>query len=66
MDDLTGMDQRKTNTPHAGVLRNTSKQGCERPNDFENEPGVAVFYYPKPYKRTYRTLRIPESVAKRV
>ena len=33
---------------------------------FENEPGVAVFYYPKPYKRTYRTLRIPESVAKRV
>src|SRR3989442_13631845 len=52
--------------PQAGVLRNTSKQGCKRPNHFENEPGVAVFYYPKPYKRTYRTLRIPESVAKRV
>jgi hypothetical protein len=33
---------------------------------FENEPGIAVFYYPKPYKRKYRTLRIPESVAKRV
>ena len=33
---------------------------------FENEPGVAVFYYPKPNKRKYRILRIPESVAKRV
>ena len=33
---------------------------------FESEPGVAVFYYPKPNKRKYRTLRIPENVAKRV
>jgi hypothetical protein len=33
---------------------------------FENEPDVAVFYHPKPNKRRYRTLRIPEGVAKRV
>jgi len=33
---------------------------------FQTEPGVVVFHYPKPNKRKYRTLRIPESVAKRV
>ena len=32
---------------------------------FENEPGVVVFKRPKRNKRIYRTLRIPESVAKR-
>jgi transcriptional regulator GlxA family with amidase domain len=32
---------------------------------FENEPGVVVFTHPKLNKRVYRTLRIPESVAKR-
>jgi transcriptional regulator GlxA family with amidase domain len=32
---------------------------------FENEPGVVVFQRPKRNKRIYRTLRIPESVAKR-
>ena len=33
---------------------------------FENEPGVAVFCHPKANKRKYRTLRIPESVVRRV
>ena len=33
---------------------------------FEKEPGVVVFYFPKLNKRRYRTLRIPESIAKRV
>ena len=33
---------------------------------FIKEPGVVVFMNPKPGKRTYRTLRIPESVAVRV
>jgi hypothetical protein len=33
---------------------------------FEKEPGVVIFCQPKMNKRTYRTLRIPESVAKRV
>ena len=32
---------------------------------FENEPGVVVFRHQRLNKRTYRTLRIPESVAKR-
>jgi transcriptional regulator GlxA family with amidase domain len=32
---------------------------------FENEPGVVVFSGRKLNKRIYRTLRIPESVAKR-
>jgi hypothetical protein len=33
---------------------------------FENEPGVVVFKKDKPHRRTYKTLRIPESVALRV
>ena len=33
---------------------------------FEREPGVVIFTQPKANKRVYRTLRIPESVAKRV
>lgn len=34
---------------------------------FENEPGVLVIERPRVYgKRRYRTLRIPESVARRV
>jgi hypothetical protein len=33
---------------------------------FEDEPGVVVFKKSQPYKRVYRTLRIPESVAMRV
>jgi hypothetical protein len=33
---------------------------------FEKEPGVLVLTQPKPGKRSYRTLRIPESVAQRV
>ena len=34
---------------------------------FENEPGVVIFRAPpKKYKRAYRTLRIPKSVAQRV
>jgi hypothetical protein len=33
---------------------------------FEKEPGVFVLAQPKPGKRSYRTLRIPESVAQRV
>jgi hypothetical protein len=33
---------------------------------FQNEPGVAVFCYLKPNNRKYLTLRIPESVAKRI
>jgi len=32
---------------------------------FEKEPGVVVFTHQKLNKRIYRTLRIPESVAKR-
>jgi transcriptional regulator GlxA family with amidase domain len=32
---------------------------------FESEPGVVVFKHAKLNKRVYRTLRIPESVAKR-
>jgi len=32
---------------------------------FEGEPGVLVFTHPKVNRRIYRTLRIPESVAKR-
>ena len=33
---------------------------------FRNEPGVVVFANPQPGKRTYRTLRVLESVACRV
>lgn len=34
---------------------------------FENEPGVLAIERPRVYgKRRYRTLRVPESVAKRV
>jgi len=32
---------------------------------FESEPGVVVFRHQRLNKRIYRTLRIPESVAKR-
>jgi hypothetical protein len=33
---------------------------------FLREPGVVVFFKHQPGRRVYRTLRIPESVAKRV
>jgi len=33
---------------------------------FLREPGVVVFFKYRPGRRTYRTLRIPESVARRV
>ena len=33
---------------------------------FRREPGVVVFFKYRPGKRTYRVLRIPESVARRV
>lgn len=33
---------------------------------FLHEPGVVVFCNPRPGRRVYRTLRIPESVALRV
>ena len=33
---------------------------------FLHEPGVIVIYKPKPGKRIFRSLRIPESVANRV
>jgi len=33
---------------------------------FLNEPGVVVFFKPRPGKRVYRILRIPESVVQRV
>ena len=33
---------------------------------FRREPGVIVFANPRPGKRVYRTVRIPESVAARV
>ena len=33
---------------------------------FAHEPGVVVFYKYRPGKRTYRTMRIPSSVAARV
>lgn len=33
---------------------------------FLHEPGVVVFFKHRPGKRTYRTVRIPESVARRV
>ena len=33
---------------------------------FLREPGVVVFCHPRPGRRVYRTLRIPESVAHRV
>jgi hypothetical protein len=33
---------------------------------FINEPGVVVFFKYRPGRRTYRTLRIPESVARRI
>ncbi len=33
---------------------------------FLHEPGVVVFFKYRPGKRTYRILRIPESVAQRV
>lgn len=32
---------------------------------FENEPGVLVFTRSRVNKRVYRTLRVPESVARR-
>lgn len=35
---------------------NLSREAIRRM--FETEPGVVVFYYPKPNKRKYRTLRI--------
>ena len=33
---------------------------------FLNEPGVIVISFPRKGRRTYRTLRIPESVFRRV
>jgi excisionase family DNA binding protein len=33
---------------------------------FSNEPGVIVFCFPRKGRRLYRTLRIPESVFRRV
>lgn len=33
---------------------------------FLNEPGVVAFFKQRPGRRTYRILRIPESVAQRV
>lgn len=33
---------------------------------FLHEPGVVVFFKYRPGRRTYRTVRIPESVARRV
>lgn len=33
---------------------------------FLHEEGVVVFCHPRPGRRVYRTLRIPESVAQRV
>lgn len=33
---------------------------------FLHEPGVVLFFKHRPGKRTYRTVRIPESVAQRV
>lgn len=33
---------------------------------FAHEPGVVVFFKYRPGKRTYRVLRIPQSVAERV
>jgi hypothetical protein len=33
---------------------------------FSNEPGVVVICFPRRGKRVYRTLRIPESVLRRV
>lgn len=33
---------------------------------FVNEPGVIVICFPRKGKRVYRTLRIPESVLRRV
>ena len=33
---------------------------------FLREPGVVVFCHPRPGRRVYRTVRIPESVAVRV
>ena len=33
---------------------------------FRHEPGVVVFFKYRPGKRTYRVVRIPESVADRV
>ena len=33
---------------------------------FEKEPGVVIFNTDRPHKRTYKTIRIPESVLLRV
>jgi hypothetical protein len=33
---------------------------------FLREPGVVIFYHQRPGRRTYRTLRVPESIAARV
>jgi hypothetical protein len=33
---------------------------------FRDEPGVVVFFKYTPGKRTYRVLRVPESIAERV
>jgi transcriptional regulator GlxA family with amidase domain len=33
---------------------------------FLKEPGVVVFHNQRPGRRVYRTLRIPESIARRV
>lgn len=33
---------------------------------FEKEPGVVIFKKDRPHKRTYKTIRIPESVLFRV
>jgi AraC-like DNA-binding protein len=33
---------------------------------FEKEPGVVIFKKDRPHKRTYKTIRIPESVLLRV
>jgi transcriptional regulator GlxA family with amidase domain len=62
-------NQQLSREPHLTVeqvarRRNLSSDTVRRL--FLTEPGVIVIKTPKPHKRVYRSLRIPESVEQRV
>lgn len=54
-------EERHLSPAEIGSMWNLSEDAVRRL--FEKEPGVLVLANPKPGRRRYRTLRIPESVA---
>ena len=49
-----------------GMTRERQEVDDDPCEDFFNEPGVVVICFPRKGKRVYRTVRVPETVFKRV